>query len=140
MLCSASLCSSWMNSGDGWGGFSTATWAVTGVFRPRASVQFAPTVIGPGEAPVVFRAAVLPLPAETLPPLAVQLPTVTGTLSGLVQGQLIVEDVPACTLDGSAEHATTGGCFGGSLTMKLNLQLGFSPLFTFCLETWAATV
>src|ERR1700677_23762 len=140
MLCSASLCSSWTNSGDGGGGFSTATWAVTGVLRPRASVQFALTVIGPGETPVVFRVAVLALPAETFPPLAVQLPTVTGTLSGLVQGQLIVEDEPACTAAGSAEHATTGGCFGGSLTMKLAVQLVSPPLFTLGSEMWAVTV
>ena len=95
MLRSASLCSSWTNSGDGWGGFCTSTMAVTGVFRPRESVQIALTVIGPGEAAVVFKVAILTAPLEILPPLAVQLPTVTGTLSGLVQGQLMLEDVPA---------------------------------------------
>jgi len=43
---------------------------------------------------VVSSAALLPLP-EILPALAVQPPTVTWALSGLVQVQLIVEDVPA---------------------------------------------
>jgi hypothetical protein len=37
---------------------------------------------------------VFPSP-ETLPPLAVQVLTVTGTLSGLVQEQVIVDGVPA---------------------------------------------
>jgi hypothetical protein len=50
-------------------------------------------VIGPADAPAVLSVAVLPLP-EMLPLLAVQSPTVTGTLSGLVQVQLMVEDVP----------------------------------------------
>ena len=36
-----------MNSGETGGGFSTANWAVAGVFRPRESVQVALTVIGP---------------------------------------------------------------------------------------------
>ncbi len=61
---------------------------------PRESVQVAFTVIGPEEAPVVFRLAELPLP-EILPALEVQPPTVTGTLSGLVQVQLTVAEVPA---------------------------------------------
>jgi hypothetical protein len=53
------------------------------------------TVIGPEDAPVVLSVAVLPLPEMLpLPLLAVQSPTVTGTLSGLVQVQLMVEDVP----------------------------------------------
>jgi hypothetical protein len=52
------------------------------------------TVMGPADAPVVLRVAVLPSP-ETLPPLAVQVLTVTGTLSGLVQVQVKVEGVPA---------------------------------------------
>jgi hypothetical protein len=51
-------------------------------------------VIGPLEVPVVSSAALLPLP-EMLPPLAVQAPTVTWALSGLVQLQLMVEGVPA---------------------------------------------
>jgi hypothetical protein len=52
-------------------------------------------VIGPADAPVVLSVAVLPLPEMLpLPLLAVQSPTVTGTLSGLVQVQLMVEDVP----------------------------------------------
>jgi hypothetical protein len=41
----------------------------------------------PEGAPVVFKVALAPLP-ETLPPVAVQLETVTGTLSGLVQVQV----------------------------------------------------
>src|SRR5208283_3462442 len=97
MLCRASLASSFRNSGEGGGGggFSTITRAVAGVFRPRESVQLALTVIEPGEAPDVFRPAVLAPLLETLPPLAVQPPTVTGTLSGLVQVQLMVEGMPA---------------------------------------------
>jgi hypothetical protein len=110
------------------------------VFKPRESLQFALTVIGPGEAPDVFRAAVLPPLLETLPPLAVQPPTVTGTLSGLVQVQLMVEDVPARTVDGSAEHETAGGFFGGSFTVKLAMQLVSPPFLILGSEIWAVTV
>jgi hypothetical protein len=61
----------------------------------------------------VERVAVLPLP-ETVPLLAVQLETVTGTPSGLVQLQVTVTLAPACTLDGLAEQLMVGGFFGGS--------------------------
>src|SRR5277367_3668139 len=75
----------------GGGGFSTVTCVVAaGDFNPRESVQVALTVIVPADAPVVFRVAVLPLPLM-LPPVALQSPTVTGTLSGLVQLQVMVE-------------------------------------------------
>jgi hypothetical protein len=59
---------------------------------------------------------VLPLP-ETVPLVAVQLPTVTGTLSGLVQVQVIVELPPACKELGLAEQDMVGGFFGGSFTV-----------------------
>ena len=62
--------------------------------KPRESVQVVPILIGPDEAPVVFRVAEFPLP-EMLPPLDVHPPTVTGTLSGLVQVQEMVDEVPA---------------------------------------------
>ena len=65
--------------------------------KPRESVQVAPIVIGPGEAPVVFKVPVFPLP-EILPPLEVHPPTVTGTLSGLVQVQVMVDVSPALTV------------------------------------------
>ena len=65
-----------------------------GAVKPRESVQVAFTVIGPAGAPVVFSVPVLPSP-EIVPPLAVQLLTVTGTLSGLVQVQVMVAGVPA---------------------------------------------
>jgi hypothetical protein len=68
--------------------------------------------MGPGEAPEVFKVAVLPLP-ETLPLLAVQLATETGTPSGLVQLQVTVTLPPACTLEGLAEQVMVGGFFGG---------------------------
>src|SRR5207248_4072177 len=83
-------------SGGGGGGFSTVTWVELEAVRPRESEQVALTVIGPAGAPVVVRVAVPPSP-ETLPPLAVQELIVTGTLSGLVQVQLTVDGVPACT-------------------------------------------
>ncbi len=86
------------------------------MLRPRESVQLALTVTGPGDAPVVFRVPVLPLP-ETVPLVAVQLPTVTGTLSGLVQVQVIVELPPACNELGLAEQDMVGGFFGGSFTV-----------------------
>jgi hypothetical protein len=78
--------------GGGGGGFSTVTEVEAEAVNPRESVQVAPMLMLPAEAPVVLRVAVFPLP-EILPPLAVHPPTVTGTLSGLVQEQLIV-DVP----------------------------------------------
>jgi hypothetical protein len=70
MLCKASLLSSRRTSGDTVGGFSTTTWAVAGVFRPRASLRVALTVTRPAAALEESKVAVLPLP-ETLPLLAV---------------------------------------------------------------------
>jgi hypothetical protein len=72
--------------GGGGGGFSTVTEAVVEAVKPRESVHVALIVTVPAGAPVVFRVAELPLP-EMLPPVAVHPPTVTGTLSGLVQVQ-----------------------------------------------------
>jgi hypothetical protein len=96
-------------------------------------------VIGPAGAPVVLSVAVLPLP-EMLPLLAVQSPTVTGTLSGLVQVQLMVEDVPVCTVVGLAEHERAGGFFGGSFTLKDAEQLASPPLLILGSEICAVTV
>ena len=126
-------------SGGGGGGFSTVTWVEAEAVRPRESVQVALTVIGPDDAPVVLRVAVLPSP-ETLPPLAVQPLTVTGTLSGLVQVQVMVEGVPACTEVGFAEQDMVGGFFGGSFTVKLALQLASPPFFILGSITRAVTV
>ena len=75
------------------GGFSTVTELVVEPVNPRESVQVALMVMGPGDAPLVFNVAEFPLP-EILPPLEVHPPTVTGTLSGLVQVQLMVAGVP----------------------------------------------
>ena len=113
--------------GGGGGGFSTLTCVEAFAVRPRESVQVAVTVTGPAEAPVVVRLALLPLPV-TLPPLEVQLLTVTGTLSGLVQVHVIVEGEPVCTVAGSAEQDMVGGFFGGSFTVKFAVQLA-SPFF-----------
>ncbi|MGA8488840.1 MAG: hypothetical protein WB711_00375, partial [Terriglobales bacterium] len=82
--------------GGGGGGFSTVTCVEAGVLSPRESVQVADTVTGPGDAPVVLRVAVLPLP-EMVPLVAAQLATVTGTLSGLVHVQVMLELPPACS-------------------------------------------
>ena len=73
-----------------------------GPVRFRESVQVAFTVMVPAEAPSVFRVAVLPSP-EMVPPVEFHPETVTGTLSGLVQVQVMVEGVPACTEVGLAE-------------------------------------
>src|ERR1700721_1043226 len=138
MLWSASLLSSFRKSGDG-GGFSTITWAVAGAFKPRESVQVALTVIGPGETPDVSRASVLLPLLETPPPLAVQPPTATGTLSGLVQVQLMVDGVPLGTVIGSAEHEKIGGFLGKSFTMKVVMQLPSPPCFIRGSEIFAVT-
>ena len=137
MLWSASLLSSFRKSGDG-GGFSTITWAVAGAFKPRESVQVALTVIGPGETPDVSRASVLLPLLETPPPLAVQPPTATGTLSGLVQLQVMVAEDPACTEDGLDEQEICGGFLGGSFTVKLAVQL--AVLFFFALGSVTVAV
>jgi hypothetical protein len=105
----------------GGGGFSTVTVVSEEAFRPRSSVHFAVTVIGPADAPAVSSVAVLPVP-ETLPPLAVY-SVFTCALSGLVQEQVIVEGVPACTVVGFAEQEIVGGCFGFSFTVKFAVQL-----------------
>ena len=108
--------------GGGGGGFSTVTVAEDDAVRPRESVQVALTVIGPDAAPAVLSVAEFPLP-EMLPPLAFHPLTVTGTLSGLVQEQLIVDEVPARTIVGLAEQDICGGFLGGSFTVKLAVQL-----------------
>ena len=82
--------------------------------RPRESVQVALTVIGPAGAPVVLRVAVLPSP-ESVPAVAFQPATVTGTPSGLLQVQVTVAGLPVCTLAGFAEQVMVGGFFGGFL-------------------------
>jgi hypothetical protein len=102
--------------GGGGGGFSTVTCVEAGVLSPRESVQVALTVTGPGDAPAVLRVPVFPLPV-TVPLVAVQFPTVTGTLSGLVQVQVIVALPPACNELGLAEQDMVGGFFGGSFTV-----------------------
>src|SRR5258706_15199494 len=97
-VCSSDLFGYWhsfnlLACGGGGGGFSTVTELVVEAVRPRESVQVALIVMGPAEAPVVFSVAAVPLP-EMLPPLAGHPPTVTGTLSGLVQARLIVDEAP----------------------------------------------
>jgi hypothetical protein len=123
----------------GGGGFSTATELEIEAVKPRESVQVALIVIGPDEAPVVFRVAKFPLP-EMLPPLAVHPPTVTGTLSGLVQAQVMIDEVPAWTIDGLAEQEICGGFLGGSFTMKVAMQLASPPFVILGSEIWAVTV
>jgi hypothetical protein len=108
--------------------------------KPRESVQVAPTLIVPGDAPVVFSVAELPLP-ETFPALAVQFETETGTPSGLVQLHVTVTVDPACTLDGLAEQLMLGGFFGGrGFTVKLAEQLASLFFFSLASVTWAVTV
>jgi hypothetical protein len=107
--------------------------------NPRESVQVALIVIGPDDAPVVVRVPVLPLP-EMLPPLAVHPPTVTGTLSGLVQEQEIVAGVPVCTVEGLAEQEICGGFLGGSLTVKFAVQLAVLFFLAFASVAVAVTV
>ena len=80
--------------GGGGGGFSTVTDARSRSRQAtRVGTSCADTDV-PDAAPVVLSVAVFPLP-EILPPLAVHPPTVTGTLSGLVQEQVIVAVPPA---------------------------------------------
>jgi len=114
--------------GGGGGGFSTVTWVEVVAVKPRESVQVALTVMAPAGAPVVSRVAELPVP-ETVPADAVQPPTVTGTLSGLVQVQERLEDVPACTVVGFAVQDIVGAFFGGSFTVKFAVQLASPPFF-----------
>ena len=98
------------------------------MLRPRESEQLAFTVIVPGCVPVVFNVALPPLP-ETLPLLAVQFATVTGTLSGLLQVALNATVPPAWTEAGFAESDKVGGFFGGSLTVNFAEQLVSPPFF-----------
>src|SRR5579871_2089796 len=113
MLCRDRRCSS---SAGGCGGASMLIWVEACAERPRESVQVAPTVIAPGAAPAVFSVALLPLPVM-VPPVAVQLFTLTGTPSGLVQVQVTVTEPPACNEEGLAEQDMVGGFFGGSFTV-----------------------
>src|ERR1035438_1254523 len=123
----------------GGGGFSTVTELVAETFNPRESVQVALTVIGPEDAPVVFNVPVFPLP-EMLPLLALHPPTVTGTLSGLVQLQVIVDVSPGLTVDGLAEQDICGGFLGGSFTVKFAVQFAVLFLLAFGSVTVAVVV
>jgi hypothetical protein len=96
-------------------------------------------LIEPAEAPLVLRVAEFPAP-EMLPPLAVHPPTVTGTLSGLVQVQLMVAVAPACSDDGLAEQEICGGFLGGSFTVKFAVQLAVLFVFALASVTVAVTV
>jgi hypothetical protein len=121
------------------GGFSTVTEVDVEAVKPRESVQVAPTLMGPEEAPVVLRVAEFPLP-EMLPPLVVHPPTVTGTLSGLVQVQLMVALLPAWSDVGLAEQEICGGFLGGSFTVKFAVQLAVPFTFALGSVTVAVTV
>jgi hypothetical protein len=123
--------------GGGGGGLLTVTVLVLEAVKPRESVQVALIVIGPGEAPVVFRVPELPLP-EMLPPVEVQLPTVTVALSGLVHVQVIVADPPASTVAALAEQDICGGFSG--FTVKFEEQLASPPFFFFGSDTFAVAV
>ena len=105
--------------------------------KPRESVQVALTVTGPAEAPVVVSVAELPLP-ERLPPVEVQLPTVTVALSGLVQLQVMVEDPPISTVVGLAEQEICGGFCG--FTVKFAVQLAVLFFLTLGSVTVAVAV
>jgi hypothetical protein len=89
------------------------TWVEAWAVSPRESVHVALTVMGPGDVPLVFNVAELPLP-ETLPLVEVQDATVTGTPSGLVQLADKFTVPPVGRLVGLAEMDTVGGFFGGS--------------------------
>src|ERR1043165_5119521 len=116
MLCpNASLASNSLFTGGG-GGLVTVTSVEAFVLKLRESEQDALTVIVPAGAPVAFNVAELPLP-QMLPPVAVQLETVTGTLSGLVQFAVRFKGVPTCTEVGLDASDIVGGFFGGSFTV-----------------------
>jgi len=96
-------------------------------------VQVALTVIEPGFASAVLRVAELPVPV-TVPPSEVQLETVTGTPSGLLQLADKFTAPPGVTLVGLADRDIVGGFLGGSgFTVKLAEQL--ASLFFFYLSS-----
>src|SRR5271167_4799779 len=85
-------------------------------------MQVALTVIEPGEAPAVLSVAAAPA-LETVPPLAFQSATETGTPSGLVQLADRFTVSPAGTLIGLAETDSVGGFLGAGFMMKSAEQL-----------------
>ena len=90
---------------------------------PRESVQLAVTAIAPGDTPAVFSVAEAPVP-ETVPLIEVQVATLTGTPSGLVQLAVKATVPPAATLAGLAAIDIVGMFFGGGgFTMKSAEQL-----------------
>src|SRR5258708_24806500 len=104
-----------MISGEtgGGGGFCKVSSVEPCAVRPRESVAVAVTVTAPGEVPAVFSVAVVPLPL-TVPPLAIQLATVTGTPSGLLALQAIVAASPTANAEAISQQPMVGGLFGGS--------------------------
>jgi hypothetical protein len=111
--------------------------AVVEAVKPRESVQVALMVMVPGEAPLVLKVAEFPLP-EMLPPVAFHPPTVTGTLSGLVQVQVTVTVPPASTDDGLAEQEIRGGLSG--FTVNFDEQVAVLFFFSFGSVTVAVAV
>ena len=81
--------------------------------RPDGSVF---TVTVPGVAPAVFSVAVFPLP-EMSPLVVLHPPTVTGTLSGLVQVQETVTVPGDWTVVGFAVQERVGGFLGTSFKL-----------------------
>ena len=108
--------------------------------RPRESVQTALTVTGPGDKPAVFRVAELPVP-ETVPALAVQLATETGTPSGLVHAAVRFTIPPGANSVGFADTDIVGGFFGGrGLMVKFAEQLASLAFLALGSVTCAVTV
>jgi hypothetical protein len=103
-------------------------------------VQVALTAIAPGDTPAVLSVAEPPV-LETVPPLAVQPATLTGTRSGLVQLADKFTVPPAGTLIGLAEIDRVGGFIGGSgFMVKSAEQLASLFFFALASVTWAVTV
>jgi hypothetical protein len=81
-----------------------------------------------------------PVPV-TVPPVDVQLETVTGTLSGLVQLADKFAVPPAGKFVGLAEIDMLGGFFGGSgFTVKFDEALASLFFFSLASVTWTVTV
>src|SRR5258708_29721257 len=103
-----------MISGEtgGGGGFCKVSSVEPCAVRPRESVAVAVTVTAPGEVPAVFSVAVVPLPL-TVPLVAIQFETVTGTPSRPLALPVIVAASPTPKGHGLAEQLMSGGLFRG---------------------------
>jgi len=121
-------------------GFSTVTELEEEAVKPRESVHVALTVTVPAGAPVVFRVAEFPLRKCCPAGSQSRPPTVTGTLSGLVQVQLMVVVAPVIDAGRTRRAGNLRRVLGWLFDREVRSATRFVVLFRLGSVTRAVTV